>query len=134
MKSLKFLHNKRNCFARYLVVYSIVLIAFIIQTKVHAAPSAPNTDRHSIFDHLKQVKEKYRVDTAYIFYRLNFRHAPLAVAMANLDSLSVIATEVGDLSLKCSVFDMRADYYSVNHGFNKISTAYYQKAIDFAMV
>ena len=133
MIDTKFLRNKKNGAARYLLQLGLLLVFFMVQPKAYAATPDTGVHHNSIFDHLKQVSQKNRLDTAYILYRLNFRRAPLAVAMANLDSLSAIATEIGDMPLQCSVFDMHADYYSVNYGFNKISTAYYQKAIDFAM-
>ncbi|MEO7211617.1 tetratricopeptide repeat protein [Mucilaginibacter sp.] len=53
-------------------------------------------------------------------------------AMKSLDDLAAIAKEQADLSLECAVFDMRADYYSVNRGYNPISNSYYDKAILFA--
>jgi len=129
----EFLLNKKNSFALYLLKLGLLLVFFINQPKAYATAPDTGTNHNSIFDHLKQVPEKERLDSAYILYRINFRRAPLAVAMANLDSLSAIADELGDLPLQCSVFDMHADYYSVNNGFNKTSTEYYQKAIDFAI-
>jgi tetratricopeptide (TPR) repeat protein/DNA-binding CsgD family transcriptional regulator len=126
-------HNKRKRLARYTLLFGLWVISFGYQPTVYAALPIATINRNSIFEHLKQVSQPHRLDTAYILYRLNFRRAPLAVAMANLDTLSAIATQLGDLSLQCAVFDMHADYYSVNTGFNKTSTSYYQKAIDFAI-
>lgn len=53
-------------------------------------------------------------------------------AMKSLDDLTVIAKEKADLPLECAVFDMRADYYSVNRRYNPLSNLYYDKAISFA--
>nr|WP_294940705.1 tetratricopeptide repeat protein [uncultured Mucilaginibacter sp.] len=53
-------------------------------------------------------------------------------AMKALDGLDSVAREAADLRLECAVFDMRADYYSVNRGYNNLSSQYYDKAILFA--
>lgn len=87
----------------------------------------------SIFEPVTRLSPADRVSAATVIYKRNFRKAPPAVAMAQLDALRVIAQELKDRSLECAVFDMRADYYSVNKGFNKLSTDYYQQAIDFAI-
>lgn len=50
----------------------------------------------------------------------------------SLADLSTIATQFADLQLACSLFDMRADYYSVNQGYNELSTKFYDDAILFA--
>ena len=53
-------------------------------------------------------------------------------AMRTIDDLSKVAIAIKDLPLQCAVFDIRADYYSVNRGFNNLSTKYYQQAVEFA--
>ncbi|MCR8556108.1 tetratricopeptide repeat protein [Mucilaginibacter sp. BJC16-A38] len=54
------------------------------------------------------------------------------MAMTNLDRLNDIAAQLNDKSLQWAVFGLRADYYSVNRGFNSLGLNYYQEAIDFA--
>ncbi|MBK0381224.1 tetratricopeptide repeat protein [Mucilaginibacter segetis] len=56
-----------------------------------------------------------------------------ANAMSALNELESVAKSLNDLPLQCAVFDMRADYYSVNKGFNKLSTWYHDQAINFAI-
>ncbi|GAB2701763.1 hypothetical protein GCM10027037_28950 [Mucilaginibacter koreensis] len=52
--------------------------------------------------------------------------------MQTLTALTQLARKLKDRPLECAVFDMRADYYSVNWGFNKRSTSYYRQAVHFA--
>ena len=116
----------------FLTRAGIFVILFSFNTVAFAQSANKIANNKCIFDQLKQVPEKDRLDKAYVLYRLNFRHVKLPVVMANLDSLSVIATDLNDEALQCAVFDMHADYFSVNNGFNQVSTDYYQKAIDYA--
>ncbi|MBL4674897.1 MAG: tetratricopeptide repeat protein [Mucilaginibacter sp.] len=55
-----------------------------------------------------------------------------ADAMRTIDDLNKIAVALKDLPLQCAVFDIRADYYSVNRGYNNLSTRYYKQAVAFA--
>ena len=131
MKKCKGLIDCFFCNPYFLKLGLVLLLLSYKPISFAVKPAAPTTHQ-SIFNQIKQLPEKDRLDKAYIIYRINFRRASLNVAMANLDTLSAIADELGDKNIQCSVFDMRADYYSVNKGFNSVSTVYYQKAIDYA--
>ncbi|WP_139112920.1 hypothetical protein [Mucilaginibacter sp. PPCGB 2223] len=53
-------------------------------------------------------------------------------AMAALNGLTDIARNIGDQPLECSVYEMRADYYSVNYGFSSMGVYYYDQAVNYA--
>ncbi len=55
-----------------------------------------------------------------------------ADAMHSLDDLAGIAQKLNDLPLACAVYDLRADYYSVNRGYNQLSNKYFDLAISLA--
>lgn len=85
-----------------------------------------------VFDQVRNVPAANRVRFADSVYKKTFRKTDPATAMAGLDKLRQISIGIDDKPLECAVFDMRADYYAFNRGFNPISTAYYQNAIGFA--
>ncbi|MFA6085082.1 tetratricopeptide repeat protein [Mucilaginibacter sp.] len=55
-----------------------------------------------------------------------------ADAINCLNDLSQLANHINDIQLECAVYDMRADFYSVNRGCNELSTKYFDDAILFA--
>lgn len=73
-----------------------------------------------------------RVQAASEIYKDRYRHLNEAQLMAVLDSVQLQAQRLEDEPLECSVYLMRADYYSVNKGYNHQSIAYHQRAIDYA--
>lgn len=73
-----------------------------------------------------------RVQAASEIYKGNYRHLNEAAIMAVLDSVQLQAQRLEDEALECSVYLLRADYYSVNKGYNHQSIVYHQKAIDYA--
>jgi tetratricopeptide (TPR) repeat protein len=92
---------------------------------------APKT--FALFKPISQTAADKRVAVATDIYKSNCRHLAEPMAMAVLDSLSTLAQSLSDNSLEGSIFLMRADYYSVNRGFNTQSISYHQQAIDFAV-
>ncbi|WP_143822118.1 helix-turn-helix transcriptional regulator [Mucilaginibacter pedocola] len=94
--------------------------------------SAQNKSPNNIFAGIKNLPPEKRVAEARELSKTYCRKMPEAEAMRNLDTLDAIARDLNDLPLECAVFDMRADYYSVNRGFNPLSTKYYQAAEQFA--
>jgi tetratricopeptide (TPR) repeat protein len=97
-------------------------------------PQQANAGNKGVFEPLRNIPQANRVAAAFVIYKLQgaIREAAPRTAMASLDQLSALSQSLHDKPLECSVFDLRADYYSVNTGFNSLSLAYYQKAIDFA--
>jgi tetratricopeptide (TPR) repeat protein/DNA-binding CsgD family transcriptional regulator len=104
------------------------------QQKVFCFPADTSINQKNIFWQIRNLQPKDRVAQAGSLYRdkLGLRKASPAVAMAAIGQLAELAVTLNDKPLACSVFDLRADYYSVNLGFNDLSTGYYQKAIDLA--
>lgn len=84
------------------------------------------------FDTIKTIPAKDRAPQALLIYKLNYRHIDSTAAFTKLKELSSIAAELHDKTLDCVVLECKADYYSVNVGFNPRSLFYYQKAIDLA--
>ncbi|TWR24061.1 tetratricopeptide repeat protein [Mucilaginibacter pallidiroseus] len=76
--------------------------------------------------------ENGRTEFARSLYKTTCRQLNEADAMRSLDDLVRIARSLHDIDLYCAVYDMRADYYSVNEGFNNKSTKYHDDAIAFA--
>lgn len=101
-------------------------------TQHYSCYAAADTSHQSVFEQVTHIPANKRVPFADILYKSTFRKTDSATAMRNLDSLTVIAQSINDISLECAVYDMRADYFSVNRKLNKLSTGYYKKAVQFA--
>lgn len=99
---------------------------------VRGLPQGKTQIPADVFEQLRNVPVANRVKFADSVYKITFRKVSPAAAMAALDTLRQISIGLDDKPLECAVFDMRADYYAYNHGYNPISTAYYQSAIGFA--
>ncbi|WP_143822904.1 tetratricopeptide repeat protein [Mucilaginibacter sp. MD40] len=84
-----------------------------------------------LFTNLKDTAADRRVEAARALSR-PCRKMTEADAMRTIDDLGKIAADLNDLALQCAVFDLRADYYSVNRGYNQLSTQYYKKAVELA--
>jgi tetratricopeptide (TPR) repeat protein len=85
-----------------------------------------------LFIALKDTSDVNRVEAARAIYRLNCRKMNEADAMKSLDDMKRLALQLNDIKLECAIYDMRADYYSVNRGYNAKSNAYFDNAIAFA--
>lgn len=85
-----------------------------------------------LFTRLKDTIKTNRVEAARAIYRVNCRKMNEADAMKSLDDMKQLALRLNDVKLECAIYDMRADYYSVNQGYNSKSTAYFDTAIAFA--
>lgn len=115
----------------------LLLLLLLRAAMANAAQSTAQLDTvakvSTIFNSLANVAADKRADSAQNLYKKNCRHLSPDVTMHVLNNLTALARKIDDQSLECSVFDMRADYYSVNlKKYNPISTSYYQQAIDFA--
>ncbi|MCQ6959696.1 tetratricopeptide repeat protein [Mucilaginibacter aquariorum] len=88
--------------------------------------------RPNIFTSLKDTTATRRVDAARKIYRINCRKMNEPDAIKSLDDLQQLAINLDDLKLECAICDMRADYYSVNRGYNPLSTKHFDRAIAFA--
>jgi tetratricopeptide (TPR) repeat protein len=88
--------------------------------------------QQGLFTRLKDTAETNRVEAARAIYRVNCRKMNEADAMKSLDDMKQLALRLNDVKLECAIYDMRADYYSVNQGYNPKSTAYFDTAIAFA--
>lgn len=87
--------------------------------------------RSDLFAGIKDTASHRRVEAARARSRI-CRKMTEADALRSFNDLEVIAADLGDVALQCAVFDLRADYYSVNYGYNDLSTKYYEKAIELA--
>lgn len=85
-----------------------------------------------LFDELRNRPVTERIMVARDLYKYNLRRADSAHVFQKLDELKSIAIELGDRALECSVYDLQADYFSVNRGFNDLSLRYYNEAIQEA--
>jgi len=85
-----------------------------------------------LFTRLKDTIKTNRVEAARAIYRVNCRKMNEADAMKSLDDMKQLALQLNDVKLECAIYDMRADYYSVNQGYNPKSTFYFDTAIAFA--
>jgi tetratricopeptide (TPR) repeat protein len=88
--------------------------------------------QRGLFTNLKDTSNANRVEAARAIYRVNCRKMNEADAMKSLDDMKQLALQLNDVKLECAIYDMRADYYSVNQGYNPKSTAYFDTAIAFA--
>jgi Flp pilus assembly protein TadD/DNA-binding CsgD family transcriptional regulator len=88
--------------------------------------------RPALFTSLKDIPNTNRVETARAIYRVNCRKMNETDAMKSLDDMKQLALQLHDIKLECAIYDMRADYYSVNHGYNPKSTGYFDTGIAFA--
>ena len=85
----------------------------------------------NIFSSLKDTADGDRVQAARTMYR-DCRKMTEADAMHSLNDLAQIAEDLDDAPLICATYDFRADYYSVNRGYNALSNKYFDQAIAFA--
>ncbi|WP_448698590.1 hypothetical protein ACFGVR_17225 [Mucilaginibacter sp. AW1-3] len=108
----------------------IILVSLLIIPA--KAQTVPQTNAGNIFQFLTSLPASQRVDTARTVYKVNCRKLPVAKAMQKLDGLTTLARTLGDLPLECAVYEMRADYYSVNSGFTATGIYYYNQAVSFA--
>jgi tetratricopeptide (TPR) repeat protein len=83
-----------------------------------------------VFDCIKTFAPDDRIRKADSIYKLNYRHVDSVSAMRGLARLNNIAIELQDKLLAIAVYQFKADYYSVNFGYNPQSTFYYQEAIN----
>ncbi|MFD0795812.1 transcriptional regulator [Mucilaginibacter litoreus] len=113
------------------------MFAFIFVLLFGAFPAIAQSLQHpfyqpGLFASLKDPSENSRVKAARSIYKSNCRKMNRADAMHSLHDLIRLATKLNDKGLQCAVYDMCADYYSVNRGYNQLSNQYYDQAIAFA--
>jgi len=130
-----FLFNTCIASAGYLIRILICVAFLFNHDEGYSSPIDTSVNSKSLFDKIAGIPQKDRVSKANDLYKSKegLRRIAPSDAMAGLDKLVVLARNLHDKSLECAVFGMRADYYSVNQGFNNLSIGYYQKAIDFAI-
>ncbi|MBD1364766.1 tetratricopeptide repeat protein [Mucilaginibacter sp. ZT4R22] len=115
-----------------LLVLALFFAALSLSGFKAAVQNKPSAYIPGLFAPIKNLPENKRVDEARLRYKINCRNMAEQDAMKSLDNLTGIAKELADLPLECAIFDMRADYYSVNRRYNPLSNSYYEKAILFA--
>lgn len=121
-----------NAFALLAAKTGIVLLFICCYITAKGLPQGKLQISAYVFNRLRNVPAANRVKFADSVYKKTFRKTDPATAMSALDKLRQLSIELNDKPLECAVFDMRADYYAYNRGFNPISTAYYEGAIGFA--
>ena len=108
-------------------------VLLLLPVILKAADQYPLKATVTVFNQLGKLPANERVTKAGWAFKTNCHHIGEKQAMAVLDSLEGVARQLNDKPLECSVYNLRADYYSVNRGFNPVSLDYHQKAIDFAV-
>jgi hypothetical protein len=110
------------------------ILAFFCSCAVFICRAQPVKDQsgYGLFNKVAQIKKAERVEFTRLLYKKNCRQLSPAQAMAQLDQLTRLAQHIDDKALECAVYDMRADYYSVNKGYNRYSTNYHLQGIQFA--
>src|SRR5665213_3185924 len=103
-------------------LFFILLNVFlVIPNLAKAAGKIPDqaiaSSPKSIFDSVLRLPQPQRINFAVRIYKAKCRKITAAAAMHNLDGLNSLALQLNDKSLQCSVFWLRADYYSVNKSF-----------------
>jgi Tfp pilus assembly protein PilF/DNA-binding CsgD family transcriptional regulator/preprotein translocase subunit YajC len=112
----------------YILPFWLMFLAPLLTYSLDSKPVYhPN-----IFTSLKDTTDARRVDAARRIYRINCRKMNEPDAIKSLDDLEQLAINLDDLRLECAIYDMRADYYSVNIGYNPLSNKYFDRAIAFA--
>ncbi|MXV15702.1 tetratricopeptide repeat protein [Hufsiella ginkgonis] len=81
---------------------------------------------------IRRLPEPDRIKRAVAIYKERFRKADEATTERAMDELLKIAAEITDKKLECAVYELWADYYSVNRGFNQRSDELYEQAIRLA--
>lgn len=100
----------------------LILIFFLSALYSHAQP----------FGEIRKIEPGQRIRAATDIYKKLYRRVDSLTAFNALNQLEFIALGLKDQKLECAVYDLRADYLSVNRGYNSGSLFYYQKAIDLA--
>jgi DNA-binding CsgD family transcriptional regulator len=129
-----------NCFSVYKAIKSLIkqtawLVLLLLAanaSRANAVKPGPANIALNYFNHLDTVPQAERVAKAGFVYKWNCHHLKEKEAMAVLDTLELIAKKLDDKALECSVYALRADYYSVNNAYNNTSINYLQQAVDFA--
>ncbi|MFD0763423.1 tetratricopeptide repeat protein [Mucilaginibacter lutimaris] len=85
----------------------------------------------NMFVSLKDTAMNRRVQAARAMYKV-CRKMTEADAMHAVDDLVRISDDLSDMPLMCATYDFRADYYSVNRGYNELSNKYFDQAIALA--
>lgn len=132
MSAIKRKFSPPNAFALLAVKTGFTLLFICCYITAKGLPQGKVQISARVFNQLQHIPVANRVKFADSVYKKTFRKTDPATAMAALDKLRQISIELNDKPLECAVFDMRADYYAYNRGFNPISTAYYQNAIGFS--
>jgi tetratricopeptide (TPR) repeat protein len=94
--------------------------------------SVQDLETPGLFDVLRERPRSERIVAARDIYKANLRRTDSVTVFQNLDDLHKLAIELDDKALECSVYDLKADYFSVNRGFNDLSLKYYSEAISEA--
>lgn len=103
-----------------LTTSTFMLLALIFAIAVQDKP---------IFEELRTIESADRIMAARTIYKASLRHADSTAAFQGLAELRTVARQLDDKPLECSVYDLQADYFSVNRGFNELSLKYYRDAI-----
>ncbi|RVU02598.1 tetratricopeptide repeat protein [Mucilaginibacter limnophilus] len=88
--------------------------------------------KYGFFDVVRHFPDSSRIESARNLYKNTCRKLSPSQAMKCLDQLTQLAKDISDKKLECAVYDMRADYFSVNNGLNSKSTTYHKLAVKFA--
>jgi len=121
--------NKLLAHKKISVLFSVIFLCLFI-SRTFAQDTVALT--LNVFNQLDTTAAENRVQKASKAFKIKCRRLKESVAMDLLDQLELKAKKLGDLRLECSVYLLRADYYSVNKGFNDISIRYLDRAIEFA--
>jgi len=133
-------NNDVSCFTKLnypwlceLMLIAVFALSVGFRSTCYAKQQIVSTkNQTNLFKPIPTSPASQRVITAWTIYKTNYRRISADDAMSMLDSLTLLARDLGDQQLECAVYEMRADYYSVNYGFNKNGIYYYDQAIYYA--
>lgn len=124
----KRLHILKVCMFSVAMLWLLLYIPTFCKAQ---KPLQTQTYRPGVFETIKDSSLDRRVEAARRLSR-PARKMTEVDAMRTIDDLNKIAIKLNDIPLQCAVYDLRADYYSVNNGYNELSTKYYKQAISLA--
>jgi len=101
-------------------IYVIVLLLVVLQANGQG------------FDVIKTTPKADRSAKAYAIFSAGYFHADSISAFRALAQLNNIAIKLQDTSLQLGVYRLKADYYYAKYGYNLVSLACYDKAIEMA--
>lgn len=120
-----------------LVKYMGLLFLFTIILNPAQSKPVPNPRAAIVYAFFKKsvmnTRNSQRTGRVINIYRDSCRSLDEPTAMLVLDSVRLLARQLQNKPMECCVYQLRADYYATHRGYNTLSIAYHQQAVDFAI-